>query len=40
LDGHLDELHRVLVEAIDASDAETARQAARAIAIAEGAAPD
>jgi DNA-binding FadR family transcriptional regulator len=40
LDGHLDELHLVLVEAIDASDAETARQAARAIATAEGAAPD
>lgn len=40
LDGELDELHRTLVDAIDASDADAARVAARAIAIAEGAAPD
>jgi DNA-binding FadR family transcriptional regulator len=40
LDDDLDELHRTLVNAIDASDAHAARTAARAIAIAEGAAPD
>lgn len=40
LDGGLDELHRTLVDAIDGSDADAAREAARAIAIAEGAAPD
>jgi DNA-binding FadR family transcriptional regulator len=40
LDGELDELHRTLVDAIDASDADAARVAARAIAVAEGAAPD
>jgi DNA-binding FadR family transcriptional regulator len=40
LDEDLDELHRTLVDAIDASDADAARTAARAIAIAEGAAPD
>lgn len=40
LNGELDELHRALVDAIDASDADAARVAARAIAIAEGAAPD
>lgn len=33
-------LHEALVEAIDASDADRARAAARAIATAEGAAPD
>lgn len=40
LDGDLDELHRRLIDAIDESDADAAREAARAIAIAEGAAPD
>lgn len=40
LDGELDQLHRELVDAIDVSDADAARVAARAIAIAEGAAPD
>lgn len=40
LDGRLDELHRRLVEAIDESDADAAREVARAIATTEGAAPD
>lgn len=40
LDGDLDELHDTLVEAIDASDADAARAAASAIAVAEGVAPD
>jgi DNA-binding FadR family transcriptional regulator len=40
LDDDLGELHRALVDAIDASDADAARTAARAIAVAEGAAPD
>jgi DNA-binding FadR family transcriptional regulator len=40
LDEGLNELHRTLVDAIDASDADAAREAARAIANAEGAAPD
>jgi GntR family transcriptional regulator, transcriptional repressor for pyruvate dehydrogenase complex len=40
LDGQLNELHRTLVEAIDESDPEGARNAAKAIATAEGAAPD
>lgn len=40
LDYELDELHRTLVDAIDASDADAASAAARAIAVAEGAAPD
>ena len=40
LDEDLDELHQRLVDAIDAADADAARLAARAIAIAEGAAPD
>lgn len=40
LDSGLAALHRSLVEAIDASDADAAREAARAIATAEGAAPD
>lgn len=40
LDGNLDELHRTLIDAIDESNADAARFAARAIAIAEGAAPD
>jgi DNA-binding FadR family transcriptional regulator len=40
LDAELDELHRTLVDAIDASDADAARIAARAIAVAEGAGPD
>jgi DNA-binding FadR family transcriptional regulator len=40
MDGELDELHDALVEAIDASDADAARKAAVAIAIAEGAEPD
>jgi DNA-binding FadR family transcriptional regulator len=40
LDAELDELHRTLVDAIEASDAEAARIAARAIAVAEGAGPD
>lgn len=40
LDDDLDRLHRTLVEAIDASDADAAREAARAIATAEGSAPD
>ncbi len=39
-DEELDELHRRLVDAIDTSDAEAACATARAIAIAEGAAPD
>lgn len=39
-DDELDELHRTLVDAIDASDEDAARATARAIAIAEGAAPD
>ena len=40
LDAELDELHGRLVDAIDSADADAARVAARAIAIAEGAAPD
>jgi len=40
LDGELDDLHRTLVEAIDDSDAEAARRAAKAIANAEAAGPD
>jgi len=40
LDGELNELHRTLVEAIDESDAEGARRAAKAIAAAEAAATD
>lgn len=40
LDPELDELHQTLVDAIDAKDADAARVAARAIAVAEGAAPD
>jgi DNA-binding FadR family transcriptional regulator len=40
LDEDLDELHRDLVDAIEAHDADAARIAARAIAVAEGAAPD
>lgn len=39
-DSELAALHEALVEAIDASDADGARVAARAIATAEGAAPD
>jgi GntR family transcriptional repressor for pyruvate dehydrogenase complex len=39
-DSGLAALHQTLVEAIDASDADAARLAARAIAAAEGAAPD
>jgi DNA-binding FadR family transcriptional regulator len=40
LDPQLDELHRNLVDAIEASDPDGARSAATAIAIAEGAQPD
>lgn len=40
LDEELGELHRILIEAIDASDANAARKAAMAIAAAEGAGPD
>jgi DNA-binding FadR family transcriptional regulator len=40
LDGDLDALHETLVDAIDARDADAARAAAIAIAVAEGAAPD
>ena len=40
LDSGLTALHWSLVEAIDDSDADAAREAARAIATAEGAAPD
>lgn len=39
-DGALNELHRTLVDAVEASDVDAARAAAQAIAIAEGAAPD
>ena len=39
-DPGLDDLHRSLLEAIDASDADAARTAAQAIATAEGMAPD
>jgi DNA-binding FadR family transcriptional regulator len=40
LDRGLDELHQDLVDAIDGQNADAARAAARAIAVAEGAAPD
>ncbi len=40
LDPELEELHGRLVDAIDLADADAARVAARAIATAEGAAPD
>lgn len=40
LDDDLNELHRTLVEAIDDSDGEAARRAAKAIADAEAPAPD
>jgi DNA-binding FadR family transcriptional regulator len=40
LDDDLSELHRTLVHAIDQCDADAARTAARAIAVAEAAAPD
>jgi DNA-binding FadR family transcriptional regulator len=40
LDDDLSELHGSLVDAIDRSDADAARTAARAIAVAEAAAPD
>jgi DNA-binding FadR family transcriptional regulator len=40
LDDELGELHRTLVEAIDASDSKAARKAAMAIAATEGAEPD
>ena len=40
LDEGLTELHQDLVDAIDAHDADAARVAVRAIAVAEGAAPD
>jgi len=40
LDPELEELHGRVVDAIDSADADAARVAARAIAIAEGAAPD
>ncbi len=40
LDQQLDHLHRDLVDAIDASDPDAARNAAQAIALAEGAKPD
>lgn len=39
-DDELNELHRTLVEAIDDSNAEAARRAAKAIADAEAPAPD
>ena len=40
LDGELNDLHRTLVEAIDQSDPEGARRAAKEIAAAEAAVPD
>jgi DNA-binding FadR family transcriptional regulator len=40
LDADLEQLHRALVDAIDASDEDAAREVARAIATAEGVAPD
>lgn len=39
-DDELSELHRALVDSIDRSDVDAARTAARAIAVAEAAAPD